>query len=184
MALRTLIVALLTPFLIAVPAAEARVLGSRTLGKGDHGWDVVTLQRVLAMDGFSPGAPDGIFGGHTRRAVRRFQRHNGLAADGRVGPLTTHALALGWPVRTASFYGPGLWGNRTACGKVLRRGIRGVAHRSLPCGTRVAVYANGRIAIFPVIDRGPYTSGVSIDLTKAAAARLRLTTTQDVRYGR
>jgi rare lipoprotein A len=100
-----------------------------------------------------------------------------------VGPLTTHALAYSWRVRTASYYGPGLWGNRTACGKVLRRGMRGVAHRTLPCGTDVAVYANGRIAIFPVIDRGPYTKGVALDLTKAAANRLRLTTTQSVRFG-
>jgi peptidoglycan hydrolase-like protein with peptidoglycan-binding domain len=181
--LRILLLALLVALLSVTPAA-GQVLGSRTLGRGDRGWDVVTLQRVLAMDGFSAGAADGVFGRMTRRAVRRFQRAHGLSADGRVGPLTTHALALGWPVRTASYYGPGLWGNRTACGKVLRKSIRGVAHRSLPCGTPVAVYANGRIAIFPVIDRGPFTRGVAIDLTKAAAGRLLLTTTQDVRFGR
>jgi rare lipoprotein A (peptidoglycan hydrolase) len=47
----------------------------------------------------------------------------------------------------------------------------------------MAVYANGRIAIFPVIDRGPYTDGVALDLTRAAARRLGVTTTQSVRFG-
>jgi peptidoglycan hydrolase-like protein with peptidoglycan-binding domain len=169
--------------LVAAASADARVLGSRPLGRGDHGWDVVTLQRVLRMDGFSPGAADGVFGRMTRRAVRRFQSSRKLTVDGRVGPLTTHELARRWNLWTASYYGPGLWGNRTACGQVLRKKTRGVAHRTLPCGTRMAVYANGRIAIFPVIDRGPHKDGVSLDLTAAAAARLRVTTTTSVRAG-
>jgi rare lipoprotein A len=169
--------------LVAAASADARVLGSRPLGRGDHGWDVITLQRVLAMDGYSAGAADGWFGHRTLRAVKRFQRRRGLTVDGRVGPVTTHELAHRWNLWTASWYGPGLWGNRTACGQVLRPRLRGVAHRTLPCGTRVAVYANGRIAIFPVVDRGPHTSGVSIDLTKAAAARLRVNHTTSVRAG-
>ena len=169
--------------LVAAASADARVLGSRPLGRGDHGWDVMTLQRVLTMDGFSPGPADGWFGRRTTRAVRRFQRGRGLSVDGRVGPVTTHELAHRWSLWTASYYGPGLWGNRTACGQVLRRGLRGVAHRTLPCGTRMAVYANGRIAFFPVIDRGPHTDGVSVDLTQAAARQLRVTTTTSVRAG-
>jgi peptidoglycan hydrolase-like protein with peptidoglycan-binding domain len=169
--------------LLAAGPADARVLGSRPLGRGDRGWDVVTLQRVLRMDGFSPGQADGVFGRRTRRAVRRFQRSRNLTVDGRVGPVTTHELAHRWNLWTASYYGPGLWGNRTACGQVLRKKTRGVAHRTLPCGTQMAVYANGRIAIFPVIDRGPHKEGVSLDLTAAAAARLRVTTTTSVRAG-
>ena len=169
--------------LVAAVSAQARVLGTRTLGRGDHGWDVVTLQRVLAMDGFSAGAADGWFGRKTLRAVKRFQRRRGLAVDGRVGPVTTHELAHRWNLWTASWYGPGLWGNKTACGQILRKRLRGVAHRTLACGTRVAVYANGRIAIFPVVDRGPHTNGVSLDLTKAAAQRLRVNHTTSVRAG-
>jgi N-acetylmuramoyl-L-alanine amidase len=93
--------------LIAAAPAEARVLGSRTLGRGDRGSDVVTLQRVLAMDGFSAGSADGIFGLRTQRSVKRFQQARGLGVDGRVGSLTTHALALSaraWPsTRTAGW---------------------------------------------------------------------------------
>jgi rare lipoprotein A (peptidoglycan hydrolase) len=173
----------LTIFLAVASAADARVLGARVLARGDHGWDVTTLQRVLVLDGFSPGHTDGWFGRRTLRAVRRFQRARGLTVDGRVGPVTTHELAHRWNLWTASWYGPGLWGNKTACGRVLRRNLRGVAHRTLPCGTRMAVYANGRIAIFPVIDRGPHTNGVSLDLTRAAAKRLRVNHTTSVRAG-
>ena len=93
------------------------------------------------------------------------------------------ALARSWGVRTATYYGPGLYGNRTACGQTLRHRTRGVAHRSLPCGARVPVYRNGLIAIFPVIDRGPHARGVQLDLTHAAARKLGMSTTSAVRAG-
>jgi rare lipoprotein A (peptidoglycan hydrolase) len=164
-------------------SASAATLGERTLKKGDHGDDVVTLQRVLGMKGYAVGGADGIFGRMTKLAVKHFQKRKGLAADGRVGPLTTHALAYSWSIRTATLYGPGLYGNRTACGYTLGRRTRGIAHRTLPCGTPVPVYFGGRLAIFPVIDRGPYTDGVSIDLTAAAARKLGMNATAPVRAG-
>jgi rare lipoprotein A (peptidoglycan hydrolase) len=167
---------------LAAPAGAA-TLGQRTLEKGDRGGDVVTLQRVLAMKGYSVGPADGIFGRMTKLAVKGFQKRKRLAADGRVGPLTTHALAYSWDIRTATLYGPGLYGNRTACGYTLGHRTRGIAHRSLPCGTPVPVYFGGRLAIFPVIDRGPYADGVSIDLTAAAARKLGMSTTSVVRAG-
>jgi peptidoglycan lytic transglycosylase len=61
---------------------------------------------------------------------------------------------------------------RTACG-TLRRSTLGVAHKSLPCGTKVAFYYRGRTITLPVVDRGPYRRGYSWDLTEAAAAKLR-----------
>ena len=175
--------ALLASFLVIALPASASTLGQRVLEKGDRGDDVVTLQRILGMKGYSVGGADGVFGRRTKVAVKHFQRRRHLKADGQVGPATTRALARTWGVRTASYYGPGLYGNRTACGFTLRHRTRGVAHRSLPCGTRVPVYRNGLIAIFPVIDRGPHTQGVSLDLTKAAAARLRVNHTTSVRAG-
>lgn len=164
-------------------AASASTLGQRTLEKGDRGDDVVTLQRVLSMKGYRVGGVDGVFGRRTKVAVKRFQRRRRMTADGRVGPATTRALARTWGVRTATYYGPGLYGNRTACGATLRRRTRGIAHRSLPCGARVPVYRNGRIAIFTVIDRGPHTRGVQLDLTQAAARKLGMRTTSVVRAG-
>jgi peptidoglycan hydrolase-like protein with peptidoglycan-binding domain len=56
-----------------------------------HGRDVRTLQTALAALGFSCTA-DGIFGGHTERAVREFQRNAGLGSDGIVGDSTFSAI--------------------------------------------------------------------------------------------
>ena len=72
----------------------------------------------------------------------------------------------------ATWYGPGLYGNRTACGQTLGTETVGVAHRTLPCGTEVGILYRGRTVMLEVIDRGPY-SHADWDLTEAAARRLR-----------
>jgi rare lipoprotein A (peptidoglycan hydrolase) len=72
----------------------------------------------------------------------------------------------------ATWYGPGLYGRHTACGLVLRRSTRGVAHRNLPCGKLVRVFYRGRLATVTVIDRGPRMRGVSWDLAEATAREL------------
>jgi hypothetical protein len=66
-----------------------------------------------------------------------------------------------------SFYGPGFYGHRTACGLKLTTTLIGVANRTLPCGTMVTFRnpANGRTVTAPVVDRGPYVSGRYWDLT-------------------
>lgn len=71
-----------------------------------------------------------------------------------------------------TWYGPGFYGGRTACGKRLTRRTIGVAHRTLKCGTRVEFFHNGRKIVVPVIDRGPFVRGVHWDLTLAAMKRL------------
>jgi rare lipoprotein A (peptidoglycan hydrolase) len=78
----------------------------------------------------------------------------------------------------ATWYGPGFFGNQTACGQVLSPDLQGVAHRSLPCGTQVAFTYNGRTNVVPLIDRGPYgVAGADWDLTQATAAALGITAT-------
>lgn len=76
-----------------------------------------------------------------------------------------------------TYYGPGFYGQRTACGQKLTRRTIGVAHRSLPCGTQVEFFHNGRKTVVPVIDRGPFVRGVYWDLTLAAMKRLGSSTT-------
>lgn len=73
-----------------------------------------------------------------------------------------------------SFYGPGFYGRRTACGLAYTTAIMGVAHRSLPCGTLVKFknHYNGREVTLPVIDRGPYVPGRTWDLSGAACRAL------------
>lgn len=64
-----------------------------------------------------------------------------------------------------SWYGPGFYGNRTACGLALTKDLKGVAHRTLPCGTKVTFRYNGVEITVPVVDRGPYVNGRQWDLT-------------------
>jgi rare lipoprotein A (peptidoglycan hydrolase) len=72
----------------------------------------------------------------------------------------------------ASWYGPGLFGNKLGCGGTLKTGSLGVAHKSLPCGTKVTFRHRGRVVRVRVIDRGPYVGGREYDLTAATARRL------------
>lgn len=97
------------------------------------------------------------------------------AADTRTGGLTVYRL------QKATWYGPGFYGRRTACGQRLTKRTKGVAHRSLPCGSKVKLFANGRSITVPVIDRGPFVRGVVWDLTSATATALGITST--VRLG-
>ena len=67
-----------------------------------------------------------------------------------------------------SWYGPGFYGNNGACGLVpggIQKDTVGVAHKTLPCGTRVAFRYKGKTVIARVIDRGPYVAGRQWDMT-------------------
>jgi rare lipoprotein A (peptidoglycan hydrolase) len=82
----------------------------------------------------------------------------------------------------ASWYGPGLWGRKTACGQTLRPNTLGVAHRNLPCGTAVKFVYQGHALITQVIDRGPYVKGRAWDLTAAASEALAFDGVGRLRY--
>ena len=87
-----------------------------------------------------------------------------------------------WRYGGASWYGPGLWGNKTACGQTLRPQTLGVAHKTLPCGTTVKFVYHGRAVVTKVIDRGPYIHGRAWDLTKAVSDALAFEGVGRVRY--
>ncbi len=53
-----------------------------------------TIQTKLKRWGYYKGSVDGIYGSQTREAVKYFQRKNGLAVDGIVGPNTAAALGM------------------------------------------------------------------------------------------
>ena len=80
----------------------------------------------------------------------------------------------------ASWYGPGFYGNRTGCGGRLGYNQLGVAHKWLPCGTRVRLRFQGRSVTAPVIDRGPYAGNREFDLTAATKRRLGFPSTGTV----
>jgi rare lipoprotein A len=80
----------------------------------------------------------------------------------------------------ATWYGPGFYGRRTACGTRLSKRTLGVAHKTLPCGTLVELFKDGRTVTVPVIDRGPFRPGTSYDLTYATAQAIGMTGTSVV----
>jgi hypothetical protein len=162
------------------PAADAQ-LGERVLREGAQGPDVRTLQSILIARGYGRIARTGTFDARTTAAVKVFQREAGLAPDGAVGPQTRPKLVALMRLRRATWYGPGLYGNRTACGAKLTRSTLGVAHRRLPCGTRVTFYHQGRFVTVKVIDRGPFRRGVQWDLTAATARALGMASTSRLR---
>jgi rare lipoprotein A len=84
----------------------------------------------------------------------------------RVGRLNAYRYAH------ASWYGPGLYGNHLGCGGRLGIGTVGVAHKTLPCGTKVTLRHGHRSLRVRVIDRGPYVGGREYDLTAATARHL------------
>ena len=71
------------------PAATAP---NQTLSPGATGPEVKNLQESLTALGYNPGKPDGNYGPSTQAAVAEFQKANGLAADGVVGPATLAKL--------------------------------------------------------------------------------------------
>jgi murein DD-endopeptidase MepM/ murein hydrolase activator NlpD len=76
----------------------AAQLGSRQLVQGCSGWDVSSLQWLLAWHGFPSGPFDGSFGDRTLAALLRFQRWAGIDAIGIAGPQTLAALREPLPV--------------------------------------------------------------------------------------
>jgi rare lipoprotein A (peptidoglycan hydrolase) len=167
------------------PSQGAAVqLGERFLRTGSSGEDVRTLQSILRSASFGSVPLSGVFDAATAAAVETFQRNAGLVVDGIVGPQTRPALLELMKVRVATWYGPGLYGRRTACGTRLRASTVGVAHKRLPCGTPVTFYRGGRFVTMRVIDRGPFGARASWDLTAAAARRLGLTATGRLRSTR
>lgn len=154
----------------AGPAAPQ--LGQRVLSKGATGEDVTTLQQILRSRTYGTLTMTGSFDELTEQAVKNFQRSAHLTVDGIVGPQTRPALVALMRALKATWYGPGFYGKRTACGHRLGPATLGVAHRTLPCGTRVTFYHGGHFVTVAVIDRGPFRPGVAWDLTAAAARQL------------
>jgi len=155
---------------------------------GAHPGDGVIVQRLDAAVGWQPAATatvggDGSFdatwkpehSGRTRlRVVPTGQDATAATAD----PATIPARDVTVFHRArATWYGPGLYGRRTACGTRLTKRTLGVAHRTLPCGTLVELFKDGRTVTVPVIDRGPFRPGTSYDLTYATAQTLGMDAT-------
>jgi len=124
------------------------------------------------VDFKAPGAGD-----YRIRATAKSNRDAGGSKDSG-GSITAYRYAL------ASWYGPGLYGNRTACGQTLTPSIQGVAHKSLPCGTKLSIRHGSREVHVQVIDRGPYVGDREFDLTSATKDALGFSGTGQILVNR
>ena len=154
------------------PAASGRsvLVQQRASGR----WHTVARTRTRSGGRFSAYWRPARTG---RKSIRAFVR----GGDG-AGPAERR-LEGGVTVyvpRMSSYYGPGLYGNRLACGGRLSPGTVGVAHKTLPCGTKVTLHNRGRTLNVRVIDRGPYVGGRYYDLTAATKQKLGFGTTGTV----
>lgn len=106
--------------------------------------------------------------GTGRYPVEVRARSNRIATASRATPgaVTVYRPAL------ASWYGPGLYGNALGCGGTLTPSTIGVAHKTLPCGTKLRLRYRGRTVSARVIDRGPYSGSREFDLTSATKQAL------------
>ena len=82
----------------------------------------------------------------------------------------------------ATWYGNELRGHRTANGEVFNPDGHTAAHRSLPFGTCLLVGnpKTGQSVKVRVNDRGPFTSGLALDLSHGAARAIGMRSTQNV----
>lgn len=80
----------------------------------------------------------------------------------------------GYGFGVASFYGDGANGSNTASGQKLNNSSNQAAHKTLPFNSKVRVSnpTNGKFVDVTIIDRGPYTAGRVLDLTKEAFSQL------------
>jgi rare lipoprotein A len=98
-------------------------------------------------------------------------------AGGTSAPSPAGSAGKVHPTGIATWFGPGFYGRKTACGQTLTPTVVGVANRTLPCGTLVKVVYKGHVLTVPVLDRGPYAHHADWDLTAGAAQALGITET-------
>jgi hypothetical protein len=154
---------------------------SGTVAGGEAG-KTVEIQRLGHQTGWTwaPTAHGTIRAGGSFSVVWRVNHIGRFSVRAVVlGSVSSHAAAASPPLTVtvyrpsiATQYGPGFYGQLTACGEVLRPETLGTANRTLRCGTRVAIYYHGRTIIVPVIDRGPYANHADWDLTEATGRAL------------
>lgn len=92
------------------------------------------------------------------------------------------AAGGGWYEARVSVYRPAAYGVTTACGALLTKETRGIAHPVLPCGAKLFLSFGGREVQTEVVDRGPRGSRRDFDVTEALAADLELEGVEVVRW--
>ncbi len=116
------------------------------------------------------------WGGHTKKASKN-KKYSKKASYSKKRKSNKRYSGKSYGGKTlygkASYY----WQHqRVASGGWFNPKAMTAAHKSLPFGTRVRVthLGNGRSVVVRINDRGPYIKGRIIDLSKAAAGKIRM----------
>jgi rare lipoprotein A len=159
----------------ASPSAAGKTVEIERLGHQTNWQWTPTVTATVAADGsFSATWRTNHIGRFSIRALISLAATSSVASTAPTVTITVYRQSL------ATQYGPGFYGQRTACGQKLRRGTIGVANRTLKCGTKVAIYYRGHTMVVPVIDRGPYANGADWDLTEATGHALGIDGTAEI----
>lgn len=144
--------------------------------KGSSGSEVKQIQTKLKNWGYYSGAVDGVYGSGTEKAVRLFQKKNGLTVDGVAGSKTLAAMGIssssGTPSRNNDVYllakainGEARgepYSGQVAVGAVI---LNRVKHPSFPNTVAGVVYQNGA---FTAVDDGQINAAMTSSCEKAA----------------
>ena len=135
-------------------------------------WEMTTIMRLYRLGFLLVFLVAGCAGPHTDVTPKQEVRvlRSGAA------PKQQFAAARGTtsasvPLEgTASYYGPGFDGKKTASGETFSKNAMTAAHRTLPFGTKVRVTSlkSGKSVVVRINDRHPGTKGRVIDLSEGA----------------
>ena len=152
----------------ALPAAAA-------YKKGYAGSVVTQIQQKLSQWGYYSGSVDGVYGSQTEKAVRQFQRKNGLTVDGVAGKQTLAAMGISDTASTGQSNDAALlarlisaeargepYTGQVAVGAVV---LNRVKHPSFPNSISGVIYQRGA---FSCLDDGQFDQPVADSAYKAA----------------
>lgn len=141
-------------------------------GQAQVGQESTTVQIAPAAAAGGPQA------GPAEQAsfAEAFAEFRAPTAPAPTDPAAASTLATTLGTGSASYYADRFHGRRTASGEVYDNTALTAAHRTLPFGTRVRVTnpATGASVVVRINDRGPFTPGRTIDVSRAAAEQLGL----------
>jgi len=144
-----------------LPGRAGRVVRLERLD--DRGWRTIDVDRTDTRGRYDLRAQRGKVGSRYVRVTFVGDRTNARTVQ-RIGTLRSFRESF------ASRYD--IYGGALGCGGTLGYDSMVVAHKSLPCGTRLTVHYRGRTANAVVRDRGPYVGGREFDLAGAVARKL------------
>lgn len=176
---RVLLILLLNFLLISAAANSLSAPETaQTLSKvGSQGEEVRQIQTKLTELGYFTSKIDGIYGEKTKAAVTRFQRDNGLTADGIAGTKTLSALGITSSGGTGGFSSSDInllariisaesrgepYEGQVAVGAVI---LNRVEHPSFPNTLAGVIYQPGA---FSAIDDGQFNEPVADSAYRAA----------------